>query len=660
MDDDASRFEVAVAAVRAGADPDAEAGGLYDRLTDDGAAGAARWRHPVLAGHAPRCSSGTTPARTSTARSIGSASRASGSSTARAAASPVHATAFPVTMARGATWDVDLEEASARRSGVRFARRAATSSAGCASTCRAIRPGAGSRRPTATTRTTWVSSAPRSPGAPQKYVMACAKHYALNSHGERAVHRRRERGRRDAARGVPAALQAGRRRGRRRDHGRLQLRERRVGGTEQLPADRRPARPVGLGTASPSRDFVWGLRDAAASLEAGYGPGGAVQPAAPRICADSSRPATTSWADGRACRSCVAGHPAALLRLPRSAATPRSTWSPTSSTAPWPARWPPAPWCCSRTSRSTPRRCCRWTSARALDRGRSAGWPWRRTWVTTARRTCWPPSHVTPLRRHPRRLPRRRVVTRRPRTTRTPPPRASRDADVAIVVAGFTAATRASTSVSTPSPTPRSWRCSPHAAGIGLDTSMARTPIMTTGLGGDRDSLRLRPIDEEIIHAVVAANPRTVVAVVAAGAVITEAWRHDVPAILVMWYAGMEGGHALADVLTGRHNPSGRLPFSMPTSEDTCRPSTRTPRRHLRPLARPAPARPARGRPPPTPMGSASRTRRSSSATSPPSWRRTAGSPCTPASPTPAAATVARSCRSTGDAPTAPAPVRHS
>ena len=35
-----------------------------------------------------------------------------------------------------------------------------------------------------------------------------------------------------------------------------------------------------------------------------------------------------------------------------------------------------------------------------------------------------------------------------------------------------------------------------------------------------------------------------------------------------MWYAGMEGGHALADVLTGRHNPSGRLPFAVPTSQE--------------------------------------------------------------------------------------------
>jgi beta-glucosidase len=86
-------------------------------------------------------------------------------------------------------------------------------------------------------------------------------------------------------------------------------------------------------------------------------------------------------------------------------------------------------------------------------------------------------------------------------------------------------------------------------------------------MGGDRASLSLRPVDEEIIRAVAAANPSTVVAVVAAGAVLTEGWRAEVPAVLMMWYPGMEGGHALADVLTGAHNPSGRLPFSIPTSE---------------------------------------------------------------------------------------------
>ncbi|MEW9550535.1 beta-glucosidase [Nonomuraea sp. NPDC050783] len=90
--------------------------------------------------------------------------------------------------------------------------------------------------------------------------------------------------------------------------------------------------------------------------------------------------------------------------------------------------------------------------------------------------------------------------------------------------------------------------------------------VMTAGYGGDRASLTLRPVDEEIIRAVAAANPRTVVAIVAGGAVITEAWRHETPAIVMMWYAGMEGGHALADVLTGAQNPAGRLPFSIPVS----------------------------------------------------------------------------------------------
>ena len=59
-----------------------------------------------------------------------------------------------------------------------------------------------------------------------------------------------------------------------------------------------------------------------------------------------------------------------------------------------------------------------------------------------------------------------------------------------------------------------------------------------------------------------------VVAVVAGGTVLMEGWRQAVPSILMMWYAGMEGGHALADVLTGRQDPAGRLPFSVPTSPD--------------------------------------------------------------------------------------------
>lgn len=83
--------------------------------------------------------------------------------------------------------------------------------------------------------------------------------------------------------------------------------------------------------------------------------------------------------------------------------------------------------------------------------------------------------------------------------------------------------------------------------------------------GGDRASLRLRPEDEALIAAVATANPRTVVCLVAGSAVLVDRWDRTVPAIVQSWYAGMEGGHALADVLLGRAEPSGRLPFSVPT-----------------------------------------------------------------------------------------------
>jgi beta-glucosidase len=86
-------------------------------------------------------------------------------------------------------------------------------------------------------------------------------------------------------------------------------------------------------------------------------------------------------------------------------------------------------------------------------------------------------------------------------------------------------------------------------------------------VGGDRAGLTLRPVDEEIIAAVAAANPRTVVAVRAAGAVLMENWRESVPAVLVAWYSGMQGGHALADVLLGHVDATGRLPFAIPADE---------------------------------------------------------------------------------------------
>jgi beta-glucosidase len=66
---------------------------------------------------------------------------------------------------------------------------------------------------------------------------------------------------------------------------------------------------------------------------------------------------------------------------------------------------------------------------------------------------------------------------------------------------------------------------------------------------------------------VAAENPRTVVVVMAGSAVVMSEWEEEVGAILMLWYPGMEGGHALADILTGAASPSGRLPFVIPRDE---------------------------------------------------------------------------------------------
>jgi beta-glucosidase len=84
--------------------------------------------------------------------------------------------------------------------------------------------------------------------------------------------------------------------------------------------------------------------------------------------------------------------------------------------------------------------------------------------------------------------------------------------------------------------------------------------------GGDRTSLRLNAVDEALIAAVSAVNERTVV-VVMGGSAVAMPWAHTVAGVVMLWYPGMEGGNALADVLTGAVNPSGRLPFAIPVDE---------------------------------------------------------------------------------------------
>jgi beta-glucosidase len=186
------------------------------------------------------------------------------------------------------------------------------------------------------------------------------------------------------------------------------------------------------------------------------------------------------------------------------------------------------------------------------------------------------PGHCTPLDGITQAFPGARLVH-----TGADDPAAAADAargcEIAIVVAGFDARDEGeyvgSDTLARPEllalfpPKPDASAAAPAPPAPGGEGS---PNIMTDGdqFGGDRARLTLRPIDEEIIRAVAAVNPRTIVCIVAAGAVIVESWRRHVPAIVMMWYAGMEGGRALADVLTGRHNPSGRLPFSIPTAPE--------------------------------------------------------------------------------------------
>jgi len=96
----------------------------------------------------------------------------------------------------------------------------------------------------------------------------------------------------------------------------------------------------------------------------------------------------------------------------------------------------------------------------------------------------------------------------------------------------------------------------------------AERPQQGFATGGDRASLDLSAADQALLRAAAAAHPRTVVALMGGSAILVEGWHELVPAILMLWYPGMEGGRAFADVLLGRVKPSGRLPFVVPRSPE--------------------------------------------------------------------------------------------
>ncbi len=125
--------------------------------------------------------------------------------------------------------------------------------------------------------------------------------------------------------------------------------------------------------------------------------------------------------------------------------------------------------------------------------------------------------------------------------------KAAGNADMAIVVAGYTAEDEGEY-------IPGDLTAGP--AGPDVEGNVR-------AIGGDRDNLHLPPSQVALIRAVASANPRTLVIVVAGSAVLMHEWIDAVPAVLQTFYAGMEGGSALANLLTGVISPSGKLPFTV-------------------------------------------------------------------------------------------------
>jgi beta-glucosidase len=81
--------------------------------------------------------------------------------------------------------------------------------------------------------------------------------------------------------------------------------------------------------------------------------------------------------------------------------------------------------------------------------------------------------------------------------------------------------------------------------------------------GADRKDMKLPYDQDELIQKIVTANPKTIV-VLEGTMVEMDSWLDKVPALLQAWYPGMEGGNALARVLFGDVNPSGKLPATFP------------------------------------------------------------------------------------------------
>lgn len=84
--------------------------------------------------------------------------------------------------------------------------------------------------------------------------------------------------------------------------------------------------------------------------------------------------------------------------------------------------------------------------------------------------------------------------------------------------------------------------------------------------GYDRPNLSLPMDTDELVSAVAEANPNTIV-VIQAGSAVSMPWLNKVKGVVFAWYLGNETGNAIADIIYGYTNPSGRLPITFPRRE---------------------------------------------------------------------------------------------
>jgi beta-glucosidase len=94
-----------------------------------------------------------------------------------------------------------------------------------------------------------------------------------------------------------------------------------------------------------------------------------------------------------------------------------------------------------------------------------------------------------------------------------------------------------------------------------------RTQARAVAIGGDRDNLGLRADQLALIEAAVETGKPVIVVIISGSAIMVEGWHDKVSAILQTFYSGMEGGTALAKLLLGEVAPSGKLPFTVAQSQ---------------------------------------------------------------------------------------------